>query len=316
MTEPPDSVAPHTVAARVAAIVLAIAARRPSSQTELARLVGLPLSTTHRLLAALVSWGIVERTVHGHYELTLEGTRSGGDLATLQDHIVSAVADLAEVTRSTARFGVWHVHGVSVIERSVGGLPGARRSKCSVLPMHATALGRALLAFAPHGEVRRVLAGQLRGYTDCTITTVDGLSKTLLAIRSCGVAIAIGELSPGHWAVAVPLFGPNGVVGSLEMSGAGTPPTLRSVTPVLRYAAAALGRRLGEHAELLPTGTGPTPLLWPTDPTSYPSTLDNIDSRSFPAGQSSTEDMPDYPVARRRRSGTHSHISCVQDNVG
>ncbi len=87
MTEPRESLTPHTVAARVAAIVLAIAAQRPSSQTELARLVGLPLSTTHRLLTALMSCRIVERTVHGHYELTLESTRSAGDLSTLQDQI-------------------------------------------------------------------------------------------------------------------------------------------------------------------------------------------------------------------------------------
>jgi len=35
----------------------------------------------------------------------------------------------------------------------------------------------------------------------------------------------------------------------------------------LQYAARALGRRLGEYPEMLPTGTGPTPLQWPIDPT-------------------------------------------------
>jgi DNA-binding IclR family transcriptional regulator len=318
MAEPSESVAPHTVAARVAAIVLAIAAQRPSSQTELARLVGLPLSTTHRLLTALVSWGIVERTVHGHYELTLESTRSAGDLATLRDHIVSALADLAEVTRSTTRFGVWQRNGVSVIERSAGGRPGvACPFKGSVLPVHATALGKALLAFAPQREICRVLAGQLQSYTDRTVTTADDLGKTLVATRSCGMAVAIDELSAGHWAVAVPLFGPNGIVASLEVSGAGSLPPMRTVAPVLRYAAAALGRRLAEHPELLPTSTGSTPLRWPIDPTSYPSTLGDTAGRQIAAGGPNGKDKAhNHSASRRRGSAKYGHLSCVRNNAG
>lgn len=315
MTEPPDSVTSHTVAARVAAIVLAIAARRPLSQTELARQVGLPLSTTHRLLMALISSRIVERTVHGRYELILESTRSAGDLAALRDHIVSAVADLAEVTRSTVRFGVWQRNGVSVLELAVGGWPGDSPAKSSALPVHATALGKALLAFAPQQEIRRVLAGQLHGYTDRTITTAEGLGKALRATRSCGMAVAIDELSVGHWAVAVPLLGPAGVVASLEMSGAGSLPPMRTVAPVLRYAATALRRRLAEYPELLPTGTGLTPLRWPIDPTSDAPPLGNTAGRSIAAPRSSSEDTAYHPASRRRRSGTRGHISCVHDNA-
>jgi hypothetical protein len=174
-----------------------------------------------------------------------------------------------------------------------------------------------MLAFAPQREIHRVLVGQLRGYTDRTITTVDGLGKALAATRSCGMAVAIDELSAGHWAVAVPLFGPNGVAASLEVSGTGSLPPLRTVAPVLRYASTALGRRLAEHPELLPTGTGPTPLHWPTDPTSEVRTLGDTTDRSIAAGRSSSDDKAHHhPASRRRRSSTQRHISCVRNNAG
>jgi IclR family transcriptional regulator, acetate operon repressor len=317
MAEPPESVPPHNVVARVAAIVLAIAVQRPSSQTELARLVRLPLSTTHRLLTALVTGGLVERSVHGHYELTLDGTRTVCDLTRLRKHITSAITDLAEVTRSRVRFGVLHGHEVSCVEQSLG--PRARTGppEVGVLPVHATALGKALLAFAPEREIRRVLARQLHSYTDRTITTVDALAKTLGATRSCGMAVTIRELPADDWAVAVPLFGPNGVVASLEISGAGALPPLKTSAPVLRYAATALGRRLAEHPQLLPTGIGPTPLRWQIDPTSYPSTLDDNDSHSISTAMSNTREMPHQrPESRRRGSGGHARISCLNDEAG
>ena len=65
MIEPLSSAGPTNVAARVAAIVLTIAARPCLSGTELAQVVRLPRSTTHRLLATLVDEGVVEALAPG-----------------------------------------------------------------------------------------------------------------------------------------------------------------------------------------------------------------------------------------------------------
>jgi len=59
----------------VAAIVLAIAAQPRLTVTEVAHLVRLPVSTTSRLLAALTASRLVERTAHGHHQLTLKDSR-------------------------------------------------------------------------------------------------------------------------------------------------------------------------------------------------------------------------------------------------
>ncbi len=308
MVEPRWSVAPHTVAARVAAIVLAIAAQPPSSITELAHLVRLPVSTTHRLLTALVTERLVERTVHGRYKLTLDVTRVMCDLAVLRAHITLAVADLAEITRSRVRFGVWHMDGVSYMEHHCGRPGRNSSSEDNVLPVHATALGKALLAFAPEREVRGVLARRLRRYTDRTVTTSDDLLKALAATRSCGMAVAIREFPADDWALAAPLRGPSGVVASLEISGTGSLPSLRSLTPVLRYAASALGRRLAEHPTLLPRGTGPTPLRWPVDPIPSQPTFDNNDGH--PIAMATSRHLRDAaPALRARKNGAAEHTS-------
>jgi hypothetical protein len=232
--------------------------------------------------------------------------------------ITSTVSDLTEVTRSRVRFGVWHGCGsVSYIERSFRRRAVTGSSESGVLPVHAAAMGRAMLAFAPEREIRRVLAQRLHSYTDRTITSADALQKTLMATRSCGMAVAIRELPVDDWAVAVPLFGPNGVVASLEVSGSGALPPLRTLAPVLRYAALTLGRRVAEHPQLLPKGTGPTPLRWYINPTAYPPTLGNNDGHPISAAIPNTGELPQHhPASLRRRPGKPSHISCVHDNAG
>ena len=49
------------------------------SVTELSRLTGLPVSTTHRLAAELASWQLLKRAADGRYEVGLTLRRLGGD---------------------------------------------------------------------------------------------------------------------------------------------------------------------------------------------------------------------------------------------
>jgi DNA-binding IclR family transcriptional regulator len=282
---PQDPVGPPTVTARVAAILLAIAVQPQLSVTEIAGVVRLPLSTTHRLLSALVTGRVVRRTAQARYELRLDGTRPGHNPCTLPGDISTLITDLADVTGLRVRFGVWHERGVSALSQPSGrrhgevwpprrpapprrGGRGAAAQRKELLPVHATALGRAMLAFAPDHEVRRVLARPLTGYTDCTMTTAAALKAALATTRSRGMAVTIWEFRVDEWALAVPVFGRDRVIASLEISGTGPFSEVGSMVPTLQYAARTLGRNLSQHPDLLPTGTGRTPLRWLIDPTS------------------------------------------------
>jgi Bacterial transcriptional regulator len=183
----------------------------------------------------------------------------------LQADITAMVTDLAEVTGSRVRFGVWHERGVSALTHPGGRRRGVASLGTELLPAHATALGKAMLAFAPASEVRRVLGRSLTRYTSRTLTTPDALRRALATTRARGRAVAMREFGVDEWALAVPVFARNALIASLEVSGTDSLSELKSLTPALQYGARALGRGLAEHPIWLPTGTGRTPLRWPID---------------------------------------------------
>ena len=256
MIEPYRPVGSQAVTARVAAIVLAVAARTHPSMTEVARMVGLPVSTTHRLLSGLVAGRLVERTVQGRYQLDPRPYRRGP--APWRCARTSPPRSWISRTSRGCTFGsrVWHEQGVSCLGWSGGHGRKDALTRSEVLPAHATAAGKALLAFAPETEVHRILARRLPAHTGRTITTSEALREALATVRLRGVAVAHGERCADEWAVAAPVFGPTGVIAALEMAGTGFSPNVKAQTPALLYAARALGRRLADQPALLPPGTG------------------------------------------------------------
>jgi DNA-binding IclR family transcriptional regulator len=87
-----------------------------------------------------------------------------------------------------------------------------------VLPAHATALGRAILAHAPSGVLDEVVHRGLPAFRPFTRTTAWGLRRDLASVRFSGVAVSRQEWCEGEHAVASPVFGPDGtVIGALDL---------------------------------------------------------------------------------------------------
>jgi DNA-binding IclR family transcriptional regulator len=113
------------------------------------------------------------------------------------------------------------------------------------LPAHATALGKALLAFSSPEMVDRVIADGLERYTQNTLTDPERLRQSLASIRLTRVAISRRELEPEVSAVAVPVFGLGGMsVAALELTVPDFPSDLRTVSSVLTVAAREMSREL------------------------------------------------------------------------
>lgn len=87
-----------------------------------------------------------------------------------------------------------------------------------LLPLHAGAGQRVLLAFAPPPVVRHVLAAELPSYTTDT-PGPRSLSRALARIRTEGVAISRGELIPHALAMAVPVMRGPEAVAALSVAG-------------------------------------------------------------------------------------------------
>jgi DNA-binding IclR family transcriptional regulator len=221
------------------------------SITEIARITGLPVSTTHRLAWELAAWQVLQRTDDGQFRigLTLHRLSDGApSVPTLQERAPHVLTDMAHATGRRTRLGVLQGRRVAYVEKQPGPNPVTAFSPSATLPAHATALGKALLAYAPQGTITAV--GQnLTAYTSRTIATVNRLRRALGAVRLTRIAVAFGELVDGDAAVATPVFGPAGsVVGALELEVSHANPELELARVALSVAASGLSRELSSES--------------------------------------------------------------------
>jgi DNA-binding IclR family transcriptional regulator len=236
------------VVSKVVAIVRSLDSGGSLTVTEIAQVADLPLSTVHRLAHELAAWGILHRRDDGRFEAVLcSRSGSSGDWPPdLRASAAPTIEDLGAVTRSDVRLGVLDGLRVSYVEKTDGSRPLTVFSDAATLPAHATALGRALLAFSPAETVDHVIRHGLHRYTSSTMTTAARLRHALNVTRVRGVAIVSRELLPDHSAVAVPVFGLGGeAVAALEVRLRDARAELPCVVPALTVAARALSRDLG-----------------------------------------------------------------------
>jgi DNA-binding IclR family transcriptional regulator len=200
---------------------------RPEWQpAELGEELGLTKTTTHRLLGALESEGLVARQPPGTayrlgpaaIALGAQALRSGD----LRSRVRPLLRELAAETGETASLEVLVDREVLILDEAAGPhLVGATAESGTRWPVHATSTGKALLAAMPP-EVRRALLGEgpLRRFTKATITDPADLERELRQVAERGWASAVEELEAGYVAVGAVLLDPWGeVVGALSLGG-------------------------------------------------------------------------------------------------
>lgn len=239
----------RSVTNKVVAILLTFTNGTVYSLTEIARLTGLPISTAHRLASELAAWGILERTEEGQYragvQLKVIGSQSTLAPANIHEKARRVMEDLAAATsRTNVRLGVLSNLNVAYIEKLPGSRPVSMFYEAITAPAHATAMGKALLAFSPPRTVDLVVRRGLERYTPYTLTSPERLRRALAVTRLTRVAVSRRELDDQASAVAVPVFGAGGdVVAALELE-ARDPQDLRRMQPPLIVAGRALSREL------------------------------------------------------------------------
>src|SRR3954454_18480519 len=224
----------RSVTSKVVSILLTFTDGNVQSLTEIARHAGLPVSTAHRLVTELAAWGVLERTDDAHYRpgvpLRVIGSQAV-HAASLHERARRVMEDVVTATRANVRLGVLEGLEVAYTEKLVGHRPVSIFAGDATLPAHATAMGKALLAFSPPAVVDALLERGLERFTPYTLTTPDRLRRALAVIRLTRVALCRWELELGAAAVAVPVFGGGGtVVAALELKVR----DLRSDLPPLR----------------------------------------------------------------------------------
>jgi len=246
----------RSVTSRALAILDAFDATNPRlSLSEIADRSGTPLTTAHRLLAELTGWGALSRRPDGRYEI---GPKLWdlGLLAPVQLELRQIAApflmDVHTAIRDTVHLAVRDGLSALYVERVSGreSVPVVS-SVGSRLPLHATGVGKVLLAWAPDDVVERALAAPARA-TRHTVVEAGRLRRELAEVRRRGYARTAEEMSLGASSVAVPVTAVRGggqvVVGAL---GIVVPSHRRDPTrlvPVLDVAARGIGREVGRTA--------------------------------------------------------------------
>ena len=236
----------RTVTSKVTAILMAFADGTGWSLSELARLTNIPLTTTHRLVTELVAAQLLERSPEGYRvgpalgRLCVTGAAGGPTVTQLAPAVLD---DLAAVTGRPVRLGVLRDLRVAYVEKT-GRVPATSFAAGAQLPLHASALGKVLLAFAPAAVTRSVVATGLPRFTPRTLVRADQLLHALSVTRLTRIATCDGELIAGETTVAAPVAGPGGrVVAALEtvvpdLAGAD------AVRPLLTVSARSMSREL------------------------------------------------------------------------
>ncbi len=226
---------------------------RRMSLGEIAARLSLPASTVHGIIRTLLAHGMVQQERDsGRYRLGPATLRLGNvylDTLELRARVATWAEDLADRTGFAVRTGVLLLTDVVVVHHVPR--PGGSRQMPEVgivIPAHACALGKALLAY--DDDVRdQVLAdgAERRSMTGETVTAARALRGQLNDIRATGIATEVDEAVLGECGMAAAL-----VDGSNEAAGAiglvvpsGEWPLDPAAVDALRAAARAVSRELG-----------------------------------------------------------------------
>jgi IclR family acetate operon transcriptional repressor len=198
--------------------------------TELATRTGLNISTCHHLLATLIKRGFVAK-VPGRRLYALGARILYLGHACLQVDLPRRAQPYMEaINRATGET----VHLAALQDDSVVTL-AVRESRHAVRvdggklgkveAPHATSVGKAILAWLPEDEMRRILSAGMKRYTDKTITEFPELVESLRIVRRHGYAIDREEFLPGVICVGAAIRDQAGtVIGAIGVST----PTMRA----------------------------------------------------------------------------------------
>jgi IclR family transcriptional regulator, acetate operon repressor len=198
--------------------------------TDLSNRTGLNISTCHHLLATLIKRGFAAKVpgrrlyalgsrIHylGHACLQVDLSRRAQPYLVTINQVTGETVHLAALQGdAVVTLAVREArHPVRVGTGKIGKQEGP----------HVTATGKAILAWLPEDEMRRVLAPGMKRFTENTITELPAFIESLRIVRRHGYAIEREEHLPGVICVGAAIRDQAGtVLGAISAST----PTMRA----------------------------------------------------------------------------------------
>lgn len=239
-----------------AALILKLLAsgQRGLGVSEIADRLDLARPTVHGLLQTLQKHGFVEQPRGSDkYQPSVALLQLGFsylDVNELRARSLSHAERLANQADAAVRVGVRHANSIVVVHHVFR--PDSTLQILEVgaqMPAHASALGKAMLAFDDPEDLKEFLAEPLPRLTGRTPSTAE-LKKELEEVRETAVAVERDDAILGESSIASPIFdhsgevvGAIGVVGGTDRIGSETLP--QPVVAAVMQAARSVSRELG-----------------------------------------------------------------------
>lgn len=220
MTDAEDKHGPHGVIDRVLAVLAAFEGTTGSlTVAGIAQRAGLPVSTTYRIVASLEGWGALRKGSDGRYQIGFRlwslGQQAG---RRLRDRAHPFLQDLFDLTHENVHLAirdglyslyidkVYNSRKLPIVSR-IGGR----------LPLHATAVGRVLLAAQPDWFVDAYLARELESPTPSTVTDPGELAEIIHTVRREGLSVTYEQMRLGAISLAAPIVYEEETVASVAL---------------------------------------------------------------------------------------------------
>jgi len=191
----------------------------PMTLAQVVAALSLPKASAYRLLSTLTQRGYVRMVGPRGYTLGLRNlslaARAQERLDVVQiaaepmRRLASEAGEACQISIRSGRFAlcVARVSSPNYPDLTLIGKAGSR------FPLHAVAVGKALLAYAPESERSAYISGgDLETFTPFTHSAADSLDVELADVRRSGLARDRQEYKLGLCAVAAPVFDHSGTV--------------------------------------------------------------------------------------------------------
>ena len=250
--------ASSTAVERALAILEAVAQRSGGmTNSEISRRLRIPKSSTSYILRTLERHGYLHREQpSGKYRLglkVLDLSRQALGGLDVKEAALPVLKQLAERNHLTAHLAILD-HGEAVYVEKVDA-PGFIKMDTWVgrrLPVHATSVGKALVAYLPEAEIKAILKERgLKKLTSKTITTHAEFLRELERIRAQGYAVDDEENNLGVRCLGAPVFDRFGKVeAAVGVSGTTSQidkVSLPKIAHLVIQAAQKISHQLGYH---------------------------------------------------------------------
>ncbi len=246
---------------RAVEILRELVERGRLSLDESAALAGVSKSTAFRMLSTLQELELAERAPTGGYRPGSEALRWGLLLLGRLDVPEVAAGELRSVwlevneTVGLAMFSGSRIVLTEILESPypfrMAEVPGG------VVPVHSSALGRAVAAFLDRTSLLSLLGPEpFPTASPNSPTQLAGLLPLLASVREVGYSVEIGESALGVACVAAPVFKRGQVVGAISIAG----PRVRMSDERVEQLGKSISVAAGRISEKLSPGFQ-TPLL-------------------------------------------------------